>query len=139
MVTAQDLKEILRSTYNFTFKGALIETAARKHGFQVVPAFTGHGIGSFFHGAPDIYHCSTKIREILLLFRSHYLVCLGNKYPGRMEAGMTFTIEPAISQGGQKCVILEDGWTAITEDGSRSAQFEHTVLITDNGVDILTM
>ena len=55
-----------------------------------------------------------------------------------MEAGMTFTIEPAISQGTRSCVILEDGWTAVTEDGSRAAQFESTVLITENGVEILT-
>lgn len=62
----------------------------------------------------------------------------GNSYPGRMEPGNTFTIEPAISQGTHECIILEDGWTAITADGSRSAQFEHTVLITDNGVEVLT-
>ena len=55
-----------------------------------------------------------------------------------MEAGMTFTIEPALAQGTQKCIILDDGWTAITADGSRSAQFEHTVLITDDGVEVLT-
>ena len=55
-----------------------------------------------------------------------------------MKAGMTFTIEPAISQGTRSCLILEDGWTAITEDGSRAAQFESTVLITDTGVEILT-
>ena len=55
-----------------------------------------------------------------------------------MEPGQTFTIEPAISQGTEQCIILDDGWTAVTADGSRAAQFEHTVLITDNGVEILT-
>ena len=73
-----------------------------------------------------------KIRLIKLNF-------LGNRYPGCMQPGMTFTIEPAICQGGQSCVILEDGWTAVTEDGGRSAQFEHTVLITNSGVEILTV
>ena len=55
-----------------------------------------------------------------------------------MEAGQTFTIEPAISQGTEQCIILEDGWTAVTADGSRAAQIEHTLLITNNGVEILT-
>lgn len=68
------------------------------------------------------------------------MLCLaiGNSYPGYMEAGQTFTIEPAISQGSHEAVILEDGWTAVTADGSRAAQFEHTVLITDHGVEVLT-
>ncbi|EFX75655.1 hypothetical protein DAPPUDRAFT_322965 [Daphnia pulex] len=100
-------------------ESAVIDACARKHGFRVVSAFTGHGIGSYFHGAPDIYH-----------FRNHF--------PGQMEAGQTFTIEPAIAQGSHQCIILEDGWTAITSDGSRAAQFEHTVLITENGVEVLT-
>nr|CAH0101111.1 unnamed protein product [Daphnia galeata] len=100
--------------------GAVIDTCARKHGFRVVPAFTGHGIGSYFHGAPDIYH-----------FRNHF--------PGQMETGQTFTIEPAIAQGSHQCIILEDGWTAITSDGSRAAQFEQTVLITEDGVEVLTL
>jgi len=104
----------------FNHLGAVIETCARSHGFKVVPAFIGHGIGEYFHGPPDIYH-----------FR--------NRYGGRMEAGMTFTIEPAITQGTRSCVILEDGWTAVTEDGSRAAQFESTVLITDTGVETLTI
>ena len=63
---------------------------------------------------------------------------IGNTFPGCMEAGQTFTIEPAITQGSQQCIILEDGWTAITADGSRAAQFEHTVLITETGAEVLT-
>jgi methionyl aminopeptidase len=55
-----------------------------------------------------------------------------------MEAGMTFTIEPVLAQGSQEIVILEDGWTAVTLDNGRTAQCEHTVLITDTGVEILT-
>lgn len=56
-----------------------------------------------------------------------------------MEPGMTFTIEPVLGQGSRDVELLEDGWTCITTDGSRTAQFEHTVLITDNGVEILTL
>ena len=140
IVTFQDL-----NFYIIIFlisKGAVIDTCARKHGFRVIPAFTGHGIGDYFHGAPDIFHFSRHItsyweRDINW---SIYVITFfpGNSYPGRMEPGNTFTIEPAISQGTHECIILEDGWTAITADGSRSAQFEHTVLITDNGVEVLT-
>ena len=56
-----------------------------------------------------------------------------------MEPGMTFTVEPIVSEGSEKLIILEDGWTAISADNSRSAQAEHTVLITDTGIDILTV
>lgn len=117
----------------------MIEKCARKHGFKVVPAFTGHGIGEYFHGAPDIYHFSIIIFPTsiwLMYFISN--IYTGNNYPGIMETGNTFTIEPAISQGSEQCVILEDGWTAVTLDGSRAAQFEHTVLITTSGVEVLT-
>ncbi|XP_034241960.1 methionine aminopeptidase 1D, mitochondrial isoform X2 [Thrips palmi] len=79
----------------------------------------GHGIGSYFHGPPEIYH-----------------VC--NSYGGKMKPGNTFTIEPAITSGGQQLEILEDGWTVVTADCARSAQCEHTVLITDVGVEVLT-
>ena len=84
-----------------------------------MPAFTGHGIGTYFHGPPDVYHFASR-------------------YPGDMMPGMTFTIEPAISEGSEVVILLEDGWTAVTEDNSRAAQFEHTVLITKDGVEILT-
>nr|CAD7424215.1 unnamed protein product [Timema monikensis] len=63
---------------------------------------------------------------------------LDNVYPGRMLPGMTFTIEPVIAQGSENIVILEDGWTAVMEDTGRAAQFEHTVLITETGVEVLT-
>ncbi|XP_071446369.1 methionine aminopeptidase 1D, mitochondrial [Hetaerina americana] len=99
--------------------GNTIEYVARKNGVTIIPAFIGHGIGSYFHGPPDIYHTY-------------------NDYPGKMEAGMTFTVEPVVGQGSPEVVLLEDGWTALTVDNSRSAQFEHTILITESGVDILT-
>lgn len=61
-----------------------------------------------------------------------------NNYPGTMEAGMTFTVEPIVAQGQEDVLILEDGWTAVMVDNSRAAQFEHTVLITEDGHEILT-
>lgn len=100
--------------------GAAIESYLRGTRYKVVPAFTGHGIGKYFHGPPDIYHCR-------------------NSFPGVMKAGMTFTVEPAVSAGTELLYLLEDEWTAVTRDEARSAQFEHTVLITDEGVEILTL
>ncbi len=103
----------------FSEIGFSVLNRARSLGFDVVPAFTGHGIGPYFHGPPDIYH-------------------VPNKYPGRMEPGMVFTVEPVITEGGMEIVILEDGWTANALDDSRSAQFEHTILITPGGIEVLT-
>ncbi|KRT81599.1 Peptidase [Oryctes borbonicus] len=100
--------------------GKRISIKAKQLGFTVVPCFIGHGIGSYFHGPPDIYHFE-------------------NNYPGRMESGMIFTIEPVLSQGSKEIVILDDGWTAVTIDDARTAQFEHTVLVTHSGADILTI
>jgi len=62
-----------------------------------------------------------------------------NDFPEKMKAGMTFTIEPALSQGATQIEILEDGWTACTIDNSRTAQIEHTILITDTGCEVLTL
>merc|ERR1719400_2097477 len=99
--------------------GGAVEAFVKDHGFKVIPAFTGHGIGTFFHGPPDIYPCR-------------------NSYPGRMLPGMTFTIEPGVSEGSPGVRVLEDNWTAVSPDNSRSAQFEHTILVTEDGVEILT-
>lgn len=112
--------EICAPGQNFSYIGTVIDACARRHKLRVVPNFIGHGIGSYFHGPPDIYH-----------FR--------NRLPGIMQEGMTFTIEPALSLGSSQCRILSDGWTAVTTDGSRAAQFEHTVLITKYGVEVLTI
>lgn len=100
--------------------GALIEERALVMGFKVVPCFLGHGIGHYFHGPPDIYHSR-------------------NWYAGKMLPGMTFTIEPVLTQGDEEIEILEDNWTAVTVDDARTAQFEHTILITDGEAEILTM
>ena len=97
--------------------GHIIHKTARAAQCTTVPLFLGHGIGDFFHGPPDIYHCL-------------------NNYPGRLLPGMVFTIEPVVSEGDRKVKILADGWTAVTLDNSRTAQKEHTVLITDSGVEV---
>ncbi|EDV32347.1 uncharacterized protein Dana_GF15789 [Drosophila ananassae] len=99
--------------------GQFIESFCLEHDLQSVEAFIGHGIGSYFHGPPEIYH--------------YY-----NDVPGKMQPGMTFTIEPILSLGGSEYDLLQDGWTAVSLDGARSAQFEHTILVTENGTEILT-
>ncbi|XP_014273378.1 methionine aminopeptidase 1D, mitochondrial isoform X2 [Halyomorpha halys] len=108
----------------FSVIGKVIEQTAREKGYAIVPAFIGHGIGSYFHGPPDVYHFDVSGTP-----RDEGLI---------MKPGMTFTIEPALSEGGIEVTILEDEWTAVTNDGSRTAQWEHTVLITEQGVEILT-
>lgn len=126
----------------FNAIGQNIDRWAREHFMRVVPAFTGHGIGSYFHGPPEILH----FRNLFIYYAQIGMplkgVCVflfvGNKEDGLMKAGMTFTIEPVISLGSEEIEIQEDGWTAMSVDGSRSAQFEHTVLITNDGVEILT-
>jgi methionyl aminopeptidase len=101
--------------------GRAIETHAHAHGFSVVRAFVGHGVGEVFHSAPQVPHSYEPAATLLL------------------EPGMTFTIEPMITMGSIQPVIWADDWTAVTADGSRAAQFEHTVLVTDTGVDVLTV
>jgi methionyl aminopeptidase len=103
----------------FSQIGVAIDKCARSAGFTVVPAFTGHGVGAYFHGPPDIYH-------------------VPNTYPGVMEPGMIFTVEPCITEGDREIEIQEDGWTANTVDNARAAQFEHTVLVVDDGIEVLT-
>ncbi|KAH8287811.1 hypothetical protein KR018_000740, partial [Drosophila ironensis] len=103
----------------FNAIGKFIESYCEAQGLESVANFIGHGIGSFFHGPPEIYH--------------YY-----NEVPGTMLPGMTFTIEPILSLGAPDVEILDDGWTALSLDGSRSAQCEHTVLVTETGTEILT-
>jgi methionyl aminopeptidase len=100
--------------------GAAIETLARSEGSGVVRDFTGHGIGRQMHMPPQVLH-------------------VGKRGTGlRLRAGMTFTIEPMITIGWPAIEVLDDGWTAVTADGSPSAQFEHTVLVTETGCEVLT-
>ena len=101
--------------------GHAIQQFAESQGYGVVREFTGHGTGRIFHTAPTIFHYGKP----------------GSGEP--LVAGMTFTIEPMINLGHWKTEILEDRWTAVTADGSLSAQFEHTVLVTADGVEPLTL
>jgi methionyl aminopeptidase len=100
--------------------GRAIEQHATDNGFFVVRTFVGHGIGEVFHGPPQVPHYYDPAASTIL------------------EPGMTFTIEPMITMGSIDALIWDDGWTAVTADGSRTAQFEHTVLVTDTGADVLT-
>jgi len=97
-----------------------VQSWVEPQGFSVVREFVGHGIGRSLHEAPQIPN-------------------YGQPGQGpRLKAGMTLAIEPMINAGLPGVKILEDGWTAVTQDGKRSAHFEHTVAITDNGPEILT-
>ena len=100
--------------------GAAIQEFAESFKLGVVRDFVGHGIGRTFHSEPQVSHVGQRGRG------------------PRMRPGMTFTIEPMINLGTYECDLLDDGWTAITEDGGLSAQFEHTVLVTEEGHEILT-
>src|SRR5512133_1210169 len=100
--------------------GAAIQEYAESNGCSVVTAFVGHGIGRKFHDEPQVSHVGQRGRG------------------GRLKPGMTFTIEPMINLGSHEARVLDDDWTAVTVDGSLSAQFEHTVLVTLTGVEILT-
>jgi len=100
--------------------GKAIEEHAHANKLGVVRDFVGHGIGEQFHTDLQIPHYYEPRLSTL------------------METGMTFTIEPMITMGSWQARVWDDGWTAVTADGSRTAQFEHTVLVTDDGVDVLT-
>lgn len=106
---------------SFSDIGKAIEMHAIKNDHRVVSCITGHGIGTYFHGPPTIFHSTL------------------NKFPGVMKPGMIFTIEPVIVQGIDHVEFLDDGWSIVTADDSRGAQFEHTILITDSGHEILTV
>jgi methionyl aminopeptidase len=100
--------------------GWAIQTYAEDEGCSVVRDFVGHGVGFEFHESPQIPHFGEKGQGI------------------RLIPGMVFTIEPMINLGGKELKILADNWTAVTQDGSLSAQFEQTILVTQNGYESLT-
>ena len=100
--------------------GRVIESYAKRFGYGVVRDFTGHGIGTAFHSGLVIPHYDS----------AHYDTIL--------EEGMTFTIEPMLTLGTYKWDMWEDGWTVVTKDRKRSAQFEHTLVVTGEGAEILT-
>jgi methionyl aminopeptidase len=101
--------------------GRVIESYARRFGYGVVREFTGHGIGTTFHSGLVIPHYDDPHAERLI------------------EEGMTFTIEPMLNLGTPQWRMWDDGWTVVTADGRRSAQFEHTILVTSGAPDILTL
>jgi len=127
-------KNLISATYNAMMKaisiikkgthlgdiGEIIQTYVEKKGFSVVRDFCGHGIGKTFHEAPNVLHYGKKGDGI------------------KLETGMIFTVEPMINEGIYNTKLLNDGWTAVTRDKSLSAQFEHTVGVTDNGFEIFT-
>jgi methionyl aminopeptidase len=101
--------------------GHAIQVHVEKHRFSVVRDFCGHGIGRHFHEPPNILH-------------------FGRPGEGpKLKSGMFFTVEPMVNAGRPEVKILDDGWTAVTRDRSLSAQFEHMVAVTDNGVEIFTL
>ena len=101
--------------------GRVIESFAKRHGYGVVRDFTGHGIGTAFHTGLIIPHYDT------------------DEFDTIMEVGMTFTIEPMLNLGTHQWNMWNDDWTVVTKDRKRSAQFEHTLVVTPDGAQILTL
>ncbi|MBB0228811.1 type I methionyl aminopeptidase [Streptomyces calidiresistens] len=101
--------------------GRVIESYAKRFGYGVVRDFTGHGISTSFHSGLIIPHYDDPNADTV------------------MRAGMTFTIEPMLTLGTHEWEMWDDGWTVVTRDRKRSAQFEHTLLVTDEGAEILTL
>ena len=112
--------KILRPGIKLGDIGYEIQSYVEEKGFSVVRDFCGHGISNIFHEQPNILHYGKKN--------------LGQE----IKPGMTFTIEPMINAGKLESNLLNDGWTAVTKDKSLSAQFEHTIGITENGYEIFT-
>lgn len=100
--------------------GAVIQEHAEKNRFSVVREYCGHGIGKIFHEPPNVLHYGKRGTDIVL------------------KEGMIFTIEPMINAGKRFVKLLPDGWTVVTKDHSLSAQWEHTILVTHDGYDVLT-
>jgi methionyl aminopeptidase len=118
--TARAIKAV-RPGRELNVVGRVIESYAKRFGYGVVRDFTGHGIGRSFHSGLVVLHYDEPSVHTML------------------EPGMTFTIEPMINAGRPEVRLLPDGWTVVTKDHSLSAQWEHTVLVTDDGCDVLTL
>ena len=100
--------------------GTAIENYIKPYKYGIVEELTGHGIGQHFHEDPSIHHYKQ------------------NLYSWKIKPGMTFTIEPMINLGTKKVILASDGWSILTADGKLSAQFEHTIAVLENKVEILT-
>ena len=101
--------------------GRVIESYAKRFGYGVIRDFTGHGIGTTFHSGLIVPHYDDPVTDVT------------------MEVGMTFTIEPMLTLGVISYDMWDDGWTAVTRDRKRTAQFEHTLVVTETGSEILTL
>ena len=101
--------------------GHAVASHARAHRYSIVEEYCGHGIGSDFHEEPQVLHHGRPGKGVVL------------------RPGMTFTIEPMVNQGRRHARVLADGWTVVTKDRSLSAQWEHTVHVTETGVEVLTL
>lgn len=112
--------ELVRPGVRLGDIGHVIQQHAEKHDFSIVREFCGHGIGRIFHEEPQVLHYGTPGTGL------------------ELQAGMTFTIEPMVNAGKRHVKILSDNWTVVTKDHSLSAQWEHTVLVTPDGVEVLT-
>jgi len=112
--------EIMKPGVEYKEIGGVVQKHVEERGFTTVKGFCGHGIGSIFHTNPNILHYKNAENN------------------GRAEQGHTFTIEPMICEGSNGAVTWPDDWTTATSDGKRTAQFEHTLLITPDGVEPLT-
>jgi methionyl aminopeptidase len=114
------IEQVKAGNYLLDIAGA-IEDHVKGNGFSVVEDFTGHGVGRNLHEEPSVFNFRTREMPNV-----------------KLRAGMTLAIEPILNQGSKYTRILADKWTAVTVDNSLSAQFEHTVLVTENGYEILT-
>ena len=101
--------------------GAAVEGVVRAAGYSVVREYVGHGIGTAMHEEPDVPNYGQAGRGL------------------RLREGMVLAIEPMVNIGRRQTRVLDDGWTVVTADGSRSAHFEHTIAITDNGPQVITL
>lgn len=114
------IEQVRAGAFLLDLAGA-IEDHVKAHGFSVVEDFTGHGVGRNLHEEPSVFN-----------FRTHQMPNV------KLRAGMTLAIEPIVNAGSKVTRILSDRWTAVTVDNALSAQFEHTVLVTETGYEILT-
>lgn len=114
------IAQVKAGNYLLDIAGA-IEDHVKAHGFSVVEDFTGHGVGRNLHEEPSVFNFRTREMPNV-----------------KLRAGMTLAIEPIVNAGSKVTRILADKWTAVTADNSLSAQFEHTVLVTEDGYEILT-
>jgi methionyl aminopeptidase len=116
----QGIAKVKQGAYLLDLAGA-IQDYVEGHGFKIVEEFTGHGVGRNLHEEPSVFNFRTfEIPNV------------------KLQAGMTLAIEPIVNAGSRNTRILPDRWTAVTVDNSLSAQFEHTVLVTETGYEILT-